>query len=738
VSAPDPPADQPPSTRRSRPSAWLGLMIAAFVLVSVYGGIVAYYNLTIAAAHAYDLAIFQQAFSSTATGYHVPFYESTDCLVKARCSFLIVHPSLVLYPLAPVYAAFPSPVTLFVERSLIVGLAALPLYWVARYATGSDAKSLLAAGLYLVWAPTLSGDIYSFHVESFIPLELFTMIALWQARRYRAGLLVAAVSFVTLEVAPVFVFFIGLFFLAPELERLLGDGWRRWRSARGRPGRWRNGARELAHSIRVSLRRAEVRYTVLLMLASVAGYVAVNLFMNEFGAGLLGIPSPPEPAGLMGLFFNNSQKGTTGNLAVVVSSPAFGWSIEYWLLLYALVAFLPFLNLRSFVLVGVPWITYSMLNTVHRFTTVGSQYTLLAAVPVFLGVAYGLARVDFGGAPWARSTRATAPAAANVPPEVRFARRSRRQHAVAGWGTVLGVLIAVNVLLNPMVPIIPDTWGSPGGPFDPHYYEPWLTVQPGFGSVEQLVGLIPGHESVAASNNLFPLVANDRYSYDLSTIPINVEGFPFNYSAGPDWVLTTPGSVKSGGHPLAEQLPNASIYQLRGFVAESTQGPILLYERGFEGPAELFGPELGAATGTWGPKAGLSLGPAGVLLPNGSATGGPVIATNATSGKVGVVAHATAGFLPPGNYTVVAQLNRTWVAYDAKNTSRVLEIRLFGFSGTVWEVNVTVADLVSAEWTSLSFAMDVGTPAVNAEVEVTWVNSHTPFELAGLSLQSAS
>jgi len=713
-------------------------MIAAFVIVSVYGGIVAYYNLTISAAHAYDLAIFQQAFSSTATGYHVPFYESTDCLVKARCSFLIVHPSLVLYPLAPVYAAFPSPLTLFVERSLIVGLAALPLYWVTRQVTGSDAKSLLAAGLYLVWAPTLSGDIYSFHVESFIPLELFTMIALWQAGRYRVGLLVAAVSFVTLEVAPVFVFFIGLFFLAPELERLLGDEWRRWRSASGRSGRWRNAAREFAHSVRGSLRRTEVRYTVLLMLASVAGYVAVNFFMNEFGASWLGIPHPPEPAGLMGLFFNNSQKGTTGNLAVVVSSPAFGWSIEYWLLLYALVAFLPLLNLRSFVLVGVPWIAYSMLNTVHRFTTVGSQYTLLAAVPIFLGVAYGLVRVDFSRAPWARTTRVAAPPSPAEPPQVRTGRRRRRRSAVAGWGTVLGVLIAVNVVLNPMVPIVPDVWGNPRGPFDPNYYEPWLTVQPGFASVEQLVELIPGHEPVAASNNLFPLVANDRYSYDLSTIPINVEGLPFNYSAGPDWVLTTPGGVKSGGHPLAEQLPNASIYQLRGYVAESTQGPILLYERGFVGPAELFGPELGAAMGTWGPNDGLSVGPAGALLPNGSASGGPVIATNATSGKVGVVAHALVGFLPPGNYTVVAQLNRPLVAYNARNTSRVLEIRLFGFSGTIGEVNLTVADLVSREWSSFSFSMEVGTPGVNTEIEVVWEDSHTPFELAGLSLQSTS
>jgi len=308
---------------------------------------------------------------------------------------------------------------------------------------------------------------------------------------------------------------------------------------------------------------------------------------------------------------------------------------------------------------------------------------------------------------------------------------------VAGWVGALGVLVAVNLLLNPMVPIIPDTIGAPNGPFDQNYYEPWLTVQPGFTSVERLIALIPSHEPVAASNNLFPLVANNLYAYDLSSIPINEVGFPFNYSAGPDWVLTSSASVRSGGHPLDTELPNASIFQLRGFVPVSTQGPILLYERGYVGAPELFGPELSAPSGTWTPGDGLALGSFGVWLPLGSPTGGPVIATNGTSGKVGLVAHADAGFLPPGHYTLGVELNRSAVALPPKNTTRVFDIRLLGFSGQVWETNVTVVDLPSAGWVTLSFPVALGGPAVDAEVEVNWEDVHAPCEIASLSLDAA-
>jgi uncharacterized membrane protein len=734
--------DSTPATRRrfqwSNPFVLVGVMIAAFFAISLYDSIVAYYNLTIDGAHAYDLSIFQQAFSSTVHGYRVPFYESTDCIMKGRCSFLIVHPSFILYPLAPFYLAFPSPITLFVIRSAAVALAALPLYWLTRQVTGSTGKALLAAGLFLLWSPTLSGDLYSFHVESFIPLELFTMVALWQAGRYRWGLLAASLAFITIEAAPIFTFLIGVFFLFPEIETALRSAWVRWTGSRGTSGRVRGALRATAASVRSSLRQVNVRYSIALLVASVLAYVLVNLFLNEIGAGLLGLPHPIEPGGLAGFFYNNSQNGTTGNVSDLLTSPAFVVSIEYWVILYALVGFLPLLNPRSFVIVGVPWIAYTMLNIIHRFSTLSSQYTMLAAVPVFIGLAYGLARVDFQRpmrALWSSKSK-TAPDP-GPPPAPTIASR-RRRRVTSTWALVFGVIIAANLVINPMVPLIPDTVGipAPKSVFGPYYFEPWLTVQPGFQWVESLVGLIPASQSVAVPFDLFPLVANNIHAYRLSANPPNLTGLSFNISAGPDWVLVTPALVDSGGRPLEAALENQSMYELRAYVATTTVGPILLFERGFDGVPELFGPQLSQPYASSTASSGLSLGRAGVRLANDSAPGGFEVATNATAPKAGPVCSVSEGFLPPGTYQLTVDVERLPPTGTVNATTRVFELRLLEFDALSWETNLTVSSLPLGNWTTLSFEIPTGVPLVNAEVDFQWVDVHAPFAVASVSLDA--
>jgi uncharacterized membrane protein len=710
-------------------------MIAAFFVASLYGGIVAYYNLAIASAHAYDLAIFQQALSSTAQGYHVPFYESTDCLVKGRCSFLLVHPSLVLAPLVPLYGAFPTPVTLFAVRSAVVALAALPLYFVARHASRSDEKGLVAAGLYLLWAPTLSGDLYSFHVESFVPLEMFTLVALWQVGRYRWGLAAAAVSFVTIEAAPVFALLIGLYFLSPTILGALGAARRRWREGAGAPARLRSAWNQLAQSTRSALRGAEVRYALALVAFSAVAYVAVVLFMNLVGPALLGVPTPPPPGGFAGVLANNSQNGETLNFAAVAASPALGWTVAYWLILYGLVGFIPLLHPRSFVIVGAPWIAYTLFNTVHRFSTIGSQYTLLAAVPVFLGVAYGLARVPFrSAAAPAPSARPTEPGGTSPTPFENARRRARGRTVATGGVAVFGVLVVANLLLNPMVPVVPLVAGKPGGPFNAYYYEPSLTVQPGFSWVEHLVDLIPADSVVGVTLNLFPLVANDLYSYEIRPLAGNYSGLPFNYSQGPSWVLTTAVGGTSGGRTLDLALADPSVYQLRGYVATSTVGPVLLYERGYIGPAELFGPPGSPSAHEWTPTSGLVVGPVGVQAANSTAPGGNVVETNRTSPGPGTMCRVDVGFLVPAAYVLSAEVARQAPVANETPNEAVLQIRVLEQTGLVWETNVTASQLPPGQWTVLSFPFVLSGPAVSAQVFVNALGDRAPFAVASLAL----
>ena len=365
-------------------SPWvlLALMIAGFTEISVYAGTIWYFDFQ--ARNATDLTIFMQALTSTVRGHPWTLYESFDCMTKARCSFLLVHPSPVIYMAVPFYALAPSPVTLFALQSVGVGLAAAPLFVLTRTVTGSSDKGVIAAGLFLLWAPTLGGEAFSFHLESFLPLALFTVAMLWALGRYRLGLLAALAAFLVLEIAPVFAFLIGALFLSYSAERIVisvRDA-RRRRSSAPAP----SPLRALSLGVRSELARRDVRYTLGLMVASAAAFVVLFSFLNVWGARLLGVPAPPLSPGLGGVFFENSSPGTQ-SLGAIVGGAQWPYTLAFWVILYALVAFVPLLAPRTLV-VALPWIGYTVLTDTTRYVEIGSQYTLVAAVPIFVGLAY--------------------------------------------------------------------------------------------------------------------------------------------------------------------------------------------------------------------------------------------------------------------------------------------------------------------------------------------------------------
>jgi uncharacterized membrane protein len=693
-------------------------MVTAFFAVSLYGGIVAYDNLAIVTAHAYDLAIFQQAFSSTAQGFHIPFYESTDCVAKFRCSFLIVHPSLVLYPLVPLYFLVPSAFTLFAIRSLIVGAAAVPLYFLARRVTGSTGRGLFAAGLYLLWAPTLGGDLFSFHVESFLPVEFFALVALWEARRYRLAMVVAVVAFVTLEIAPIFTFLIAVFFLLPFVPSVLRTARAAGRSAPGALARSRAWIASLGTSLRAALHHPQARPAFLLAGISLAGYFVLTLFMNVFGAGLLGLPPPLEPGGVSDLAFNNSSGPVYTSVWGALTSSAFLQTIEFWIILYALLGFIPLLAPRALV-IGVPWIALTLLSADHRFSGIGSQYTMVAAVPLFIGLAYGLVRVPLGQRD--RPDLAPTPGTGAAPPgDSAAVRRARmpKGRRTGLWMALVGAVVLANLLLSPMVPLIPATLGTLPPPFFPDYFEPSLTVEPGIQWLNELVGEIPSRSTVGVANNLFPYVADDIAAYRLTSS--SLADLPFNYSGGPEYVLATDSTATQGGSNLTTALGNLTDYGLRGYVELTPVGPIVLFERGFTGFPELFGPTVAPKAFTFEPGHGLNVGRSGVEVNFPGAPGGVAIESNLVRNLAGLVSNATIGFLPPGNYTLDVSVELSRLNASAENHSLGAELRVVGIGTPLLNVSLTGLNLTYSTWTNVTFPVTVRTVSVGEGFQVEW------------------
>jgi uncharacterized membrane protein len=697
-----------------QPRFWLAAMVVGFFVISLYAGIVSYTDFQ--TQNNTDAGIITQAVASTAHGHVTPFYESYDCLVKSRCSFLLVHPSFVLYAAVPFYDLAPSTPVLFALQSAVVAAAAVPLYSLTRQVTNSSRKALLAAGLFLVWAPVFAADAFSLHLESVLPLELIALAALWQAGRYRLGLVVAAIAFLTFEIAPLFVFLLGVFFLFPYVERPARNAWRRWRAKTAEPSASGSIISRLINAVRAGLRIREVQSILVLMGASLAAYTALSMFVNVWGAEIIGVRSPPLPPGISGVFYNNSSPPTQGVWLILHSAQTLV-SGEYWLILFALLGFIPLLSPRSLIL-SVPWIGWTFLTDSSRFTTLGNQYAMVAAAPLFIGLAYGLRRVPLGEShPGASVTEESAirTSAPGAPPTV-VARR-RRRAVTTVWVVVLLVVIVANGLLIPINPVLLDLGVVPGDPFISTYFNHSLEIDPAFAWTEQLISTIPSDSTVMTTSAIFPLLANYPHAYVMvAAKQMNTGNLPFNVSDGPQFVLLPAYSLSHLSMNASRNLSDPAAYGIRSFIESNPLGPLLLYERGYAMPAELFGPELPRVPAAYSPGSGLSPGPKGTEASNASAPPGRVIQSNPGSNRTGLVWTGPNAFLQPGAYTAVVQLLMSGAGIATRPNETVLRITVEGFGGLPINETLRASSFVPGDWTNLTFNFTLTNPLPDVNV----------------------
>jgi uncharacterized membrane protein len=692
----------PRSARRwyARPVVWLYALVLLFFAVSLYAGIVSYYNFQL--SNAGDAGIITQAVASTSHGGVPPFFESWDCQFKQRCSFLLVHPAFVLYSEVPFFALAPSTLTLFAIRTAVVAAAALPLYWLTRQLTGSERVALLAAGVYLVWAPT-STDDFSLHMETFLPLGLLLLAALWQAGRYRTGLVVAAVTCVTIEIAPVFTFLVGAFFLAPSAQGLVRGTWRRWR-ARSTTGFSVPGEfRRYGSALRSAVGSRFLRLTAVLMIGSVGAYVVLYTFMNVWGAHVLGVASPATGTGLLGAFYNPSTPAVAPISTILTSGQTVA-TAQYWLLLYALLAFIPLLSPRALIL-SVPWIGWTFLSDSDRFTTLGHQYSFVAAGPLFIGFAFGLQYL-YRGPLRPRPTEARD----SLPPSPRPFRLSRRARRTTVGG-IAGAVVVANALLLPFNPLLPALGFNPGTPVEPGYFDHSLSIQPGWASANAMVSSVPQNATMEVPGSLFSLVGDRPNVAVLRGRDTGATWLlPFNVSSGPDYFLvypsiTPPLSAREWGN-----LSDPAIYGMRAYVAATGLGPLLLYERGYRGVAEAYGAPLAASNESWTPGNGLAAGPIGSVASNRTSPSGYVIESSLVGHSTGIVWTGSTSILAPGTYEFQVTMALQGVNGTVRPSEEVLELDGSGFGRPVFEENVTVSDLATRNWTTFAINASVADP----------------------------
>ena len=552
-------------------TALLGLVIA-YVTVSF---VMASLRFTGFFDENWDFGIFQQALWSTTHG-HVLF-EAGDYELLGVSSFFQVHPSFLLIALAGIYWVAPSAFTLLAMQSLVVGLAALPLYLLTRDITGSPRKALWVAAAFLVWLPLLSSQLYDFHLEAFLPLELFGMFLLWYRGRYWGAAGVATLAMLTLEVAPLFVFATAAFFALPPIRESLGRIARPLRSPQtSRDPGPRRPEGSLRRSFGAYVRRPSVLFSLLMAEYSVGFYVVLRLFQGPWVSYILG--SSTGPSGPIWGFSSSSLGLSLSNLLVV-----FPQKVEYWILLYGLLLLIPLLKPRA-LLLAVPWLAFTFFSSIPNYVTIGYQYGTVAAFPVFVGMAYAMDQVPVvplkelsawvlgrSSAPPARGSPRPSPYAVGPPGPMR--------RIPVGTIALVGILVG-GVLLSPITP-----WNLSSGipESNPPGYWGRYNVPAGYAKVESLVSLIPSEASVVASTDLFPFVANNVNAYSTLWYPGDPLYLPFNVSHPPSFVLVSRVMWQNLPSWIGPLLSNPSYYGLRGYVGVSPVGWVKLYQSQYQG-----------------------------------------------------------------------------------------------------------------------------------------------------------
>ncbi len=160
------------AARRAALATWLAIALYAVVL-----SVAAVAQHRMLETRAYDLGIMENVLWNSA---HGRWFASA----LEGGSHLGVHSSFILALLLPFYAFLPRAETLLAAQSVLLALAAWPLYLLARDRLGSAWQAFCIAAIYLVHPAVAGANLYDFHELAFTPVLFF--LSLWLVERGRS------------------------------------------------------------------------------------------------------------------------------------------------------------------------------------------------------------------------------------------------------------------------------------------------------------------------------------------------------------------------------------------------------------------------------------------------------------------------------------------------------------------------------------------------------------------------
>ena len=444
------------------------------------------------------------------------------------------------FVIAPFYALAPGIPFLLGLQSAALGLAAIPLYVLARRHLRARWIPVLIAGIYLTFFTISSAALFDYHNESLFPLLFLSAVLAYDARHkwlfYVLGLLAAIID-------PLTLLLVLFFTLTTQIPRGPGPA-----------------LSKLASAVSAVRRNPqEILFAGGLGVLFIAYYAFGYLFSS-----FLGITGP-----------------AMGPLSILLY--AINDKVAVLLLLFGALAFIPLLEWRtSFIL--LPYVGFVFYSTTSsHWQLFGLQYLQLATGPLF----YGLILAIENAAP--ADPEATEAVALDGHSSSEPTRK--REEAHRGWDRdkriwklrAVKVLVVVALILGVVYfPLSPVNESVSGGYALGYANLRGITaVTPAVSFLWRVIHLIPANASVLTQNNIPQLSGREFVETPEAFSPRT----PYDYILL-DSTLTYFSPVSA----LTPFVNSALVDENFGIVANGWGA--LLLERNYTGPLQLFQPTV--------------------------------------------------------------------------------------------------------------------------------------------------
>jgi uncharacterized membrane protein len=535
--------------RRMRPEVILVLEVIAYSAIFSCLTILKFQAF---GTYAWDMGVYNQAFSTTLRHGDLFFstveLPSTSTLMP-KGTILSVHLSPVLFLILPFYALFPSPFTLLVMQSTILGLGAVPVYLLARKELDSSLLALGFSTAYLL-SPVLHGiNWYDFHAHAFFPtFILFTLLFL-ERNKVSLCALFLLLSLATIEIAAPLGLIIGVVTLWIFRARFL-DVLKKYKA-------------------RVLLRFAPITVILISLIWLVVSYLMIIS---------LGWLSAFHPSALLRRFTVLGAKSTIDIPFQILLNPlsvekalSFDWQAKvlYLLIIFGSFAFLSVLDVPRLSL-AIIWPAFALLSNCPPFYQIGDQYPAFVLPFVAYSAIFGMKKL-------ANNARISLRLLSNAK------KASEPIVCVALTSIILCSSLTSTYLASPLGPL--HYVNFPGA-------SPFMipVISQHEEMLYKIIALVPQKSSILTQNNIFPHFSNRKNAY---VFPFSATfGHPSDFDA---WLDTYLQNVDFILVDARDQVSSALIFSRadlsEDFGIYGAADGIVLFKRGYKDqPPVLFEP----------------------------------------------------------------------------------------------------------------------------------------------------